>query len=150
MMEAHEDPEVFRLRLGKALDFEYNEVSLCLRDLQGLSDEAAGTKDSFAGLFQRKDPREAGPLLDMYVLSLSDRFLQDADELSNRAASARSTSSRRSPFDIGGSEGVLWCSSSTISTSSTMISRVIRFFICFNNAPKAGEVSFSALILFGV
>lgn len=54
MMEAHEDPEVFRLRLGKALDFEYNE-------------------DSFAGLFQRKDPREAGPLLDMYVASRSRR-----------------------------------------------------------------------------
>lgn len=28
MLEAHEDPEVVRLRLGKALDFEYNEVSL--------------------------------------------------------------------------------------------------------------------------
>lgn len=27
MLEAHEDPEVVRLRLGKALDFEYNEVS---------------------------------------------------------------------------------------------------------------------------
>ena len=26
MLEAHEDPEVVRLRLGKALDFEYNEV----------------------------------------------------------------------------------------------------------------------------
>ncbi|GAA5955327.1 hypothetical protein JCM8115_001916 [Rhodotorula mucilaginosa] len=46
MLEAHEDPEVVRLRLGKALDFEYNE-------------------DSFAGLFQRKDPREAGPILDI-------------------------------------------------------------------------------------
>ncbi|SCZ91276.1 BZ3500_MvSof-1268-A1-R1_Chr1-2g01302 [Microbotryum saponariae] len=46
MMEAHEDAEVFRLRLGKALDFEYNE-------------------DSFAGLFSRKDPREAGPCLDI-------------------------------------------------------------------------------------
>ena len=28
MFEAHEDPEVVRLRLGKALDFEYNEVRL--------------------------------------------------------------------------------------------------------------------------
>ncbi|GAA5981417.1 hypothetical protein JCM10908_004103 [Rhodotorula pacifica] len=46
MLEAHEDPEVVRLRLGKALDFEYNE-------------------DSFAGLFQRRDPREAGPILDI-------------------------------------------------------------------------------------
>lgn len=26
MLEAHEDPEVVRLRLGKALDFEYSEV----------------------------------------------------------------------------------------------------------------------------
>jgi hypothetical protein len=26
MLEAHEDPEVVRLRLGKAIDFEYNEV----------------------------------------------------------------------------------------------------------------------------
>ncbi|GAA5944028.1 hypothetical protein JCM1841_000475 [Sporobolomyces salmonicolor] len=46
MLEAHEDAEVFRLRLGKALDFEFNE-------------------DSFAGLFQRRDPREAGPILDI-------------------------------------------------------------------------------------
>ncbi|GAA6059373.1 hypothetical protein JCM10212_003271 [Sporobolomyces blumeae] len=46
MMEAHEDAEVFRLRLGKALDFEFSE-------------------DSFAGLFQRRDPREAGPILDI-------------------------------------------------------------------------------------
>ncbi|KAI5480606.1 hypothetical protein MNV49_000302 [Pseudohyphozyma bogoriensis] len=46
MVEAHEDPEVFRLRFGKALDFEFSE-------------------DSFAGLFQRRDPREAGPLLDI-------------------------------------------------------------------------------------
>lgn len=46
MFEAHEDEEVVRLRLGKAIDFEFNE-------------------DSFAGLFQRKDPREAGPGLDI-------------------------------------------------------------------------------------
>ncbi|KAH8918061.1 hypothetical protein BT69DRAFT_1338535 [Atractiella rhizophila] len=44
--EAHEDPEVFRLRLGKALDFEFYE-------------------DSINGLFQRRDPREAGPILDI-------------------------------------------------------------------------------------
>ncbi|KIO17351.1 hypothetical protein M407DRAFT_234710 [Tulasnella calospora MUT 4182] len=37
--EAHEDLEVFRLRLGKALNYEYNE-------------------DSQTGLFQRRDPRE--------------------------------------------------------------------------------------------
>ncbi|KAF8678822.1 hypothetical protein RHS04_04972 [Rhizoctonia solani] len=38
--EAHPDLEVFRLRLGKALNYEYNE-------------------DSQTGLFQRRDPREA-------------------------------------------------------------------------------------------
>ena len=37
--EAHPDLEVFRLRLGKALNFEFNE-------------------DSQTGLFQRRDPRE--------------------------------------------------------------------------------------------
>jgi hypothetical protein len=26
MMESHEDLEVFRLRIGKCLDFEFNEV----------------------------------------------------------------------------------------------------------------------------
>ncbi|GAA5828237.1 hypothetical protein JCM11251_002650 [Rhodosporidiobolus azoricus] len=46
MFEAHEDPEVCRLRFGKCLDYEYNE-------------------DSFAGLFQRREPREAGPVLDI-------------------------------------------------------------------------------------
>lgn len=39
--DAHPDLEVFRLRLGKALNYEYNE-------------------DSQTGLFQRRDPRE-GP-----------------------------------------------------------------------------------------
>ncbi|PVF95254.1 hypothetical protein CPB86DRAFT_711602, partial [Serendipita vermifera] len=44
--QAHPDLEVFRLRLGKALNFEFNE-------------------DSQTGLFQRRDPREAGPSLDI-------------------------------------------------------------------------------------
>ncbi|KAF9243146.1 hypothetical protein BU15DRAFT_86548 [Melanogaster broomeanus] len=39
-LDAHPDLEVFRLRLGKALDYEFNE-------------------DSQTGLFQRRDPREA-------------------------------------------------------------------------------------------
>lgn len=46
MCDAHPDLEVFRLRLGKALNFEYNE-------------------DSQTGLFQRRDPREGGPGLDI-------------------------------------------------------------------------------------
>lgn len=44
--EAHPDLEVFRLRLGKALNFEYNE-------------------DTQTSLFQRRDPREGGPALDI-------------------------------------------------------------------------------------
>lgn len=43
---AHPDLEVFRLRLGKALDFDYFE------DWQG-------------SLFSRADPRSAGPALDV-------------------------------------------------------------------------------------
>lgn len=39
VVEAHPDMEVFRLRLGKALNYEYYE-------------------DSQTGLFQRRDPRE--------------------------------------------------------------------------------------------
>ena len=46
MCDAHPDLEVFRLRLGKALNYEYNE-------------------DSQTGLFQRRDPREGGPALDI-------------------------------------------------------------------------------------
>ncbi|KAA1470590.1 hypothetical protein DENSPDRAFT_775133 [Dentipellis sp. KUC8613] len=46
MCDAHPDLEVFRLRLGKALNYEYNE-------------------DSQTGLFQRRDPREGGPGLDV-------------------------------------------------------------------------------------
>lgn len=37
--DAHPDMEVFRLRLGKAINYEFNE-------------------DSQTGLFQRRDPRE--------------------------------------------------------------------------------------------
>ncbi|KAK7691757.1 hypothetical protein QCA50_005158 [Cerrena zonata] len=44
--DAHPDLEVFRLRLGKALNYEYNE-------------------DSQTGLFQRRDPREGGAALDI-------------------------------------------------------------------------------------
>ncbi|KIP11242.1 hypothetical protein PHLGIDRAFT_83667 [Phlebiopsis gigantea 11061_1 CR5-6] len=44
--EAHPDLEVFRLRLGKALNYEFHE-------------------DSQTGLFQRRDPREGGPALDI-------------------------------------------------------------------------------------
>ncbi|VDC00320.1 unnamed protein product [Peniophora sp. CBMAI 1063] len=46
MCDAHPDLEVFRLRLGKALNYEYNE-------------------DTQTGLFQRRDPREGGPGLDI-------------------------------------------------------------------------------------
>ncbi|KAI0317132.1 hypothetical protein OF83DRAFT_1122951 [Amylostereum chailletii] len=46
MCDAHPDLEVFRLRLGKALNYEFNE-------------------DSQTGLFQRRDPREGGPGLDV-------------------------------------------------------------------------------------
>jgi len=46
MCDAHPDLEVFRLRLGKAINFEFNE-------------------DSQTGLFQRRDPREGGPALDI-------------------------------------------------------------------------------------
>jgi len=44
--EAHPDLEVFRLRLGKALNYEFNE-------------------DTQTGLFQRRDPREGGAALDI-------------------------------------------------------------------------------------
>lgn len=43
MCDAHPDLEVFRLRLGKALNYEFNE-------------------DSQTGLFQRRDPREGKQL----------------------------------------------------------------------------------------
>ncbi|GLB37737.1 hypothetical protein LshimejAT787_0407880 [Lyophyllum shimeji] len=46
MCEAHPDLEVFRLRLGKALNYEFHE-------------------DSQTGLFQRRDPKEGGPALDI-------------------------------------------------------------------------------------
>lgn len=45
-LDAHPDLEVFRLRLGKALNYEFHE-------------------DSQTGLFQRRDPRESGPALDI-------------------------------------------------------------------------------------
>ena len=49
LVEAHPDMEVFRLRLGKALNYEFYE-------------------DSQTGLFQRRDPREG--LLIMYLCIL--------------------------------------------------------------------------------
>lgn len=52
MCDAHPDLEVFRLRLGKALNYEYNE-------------------DSQTGLFSRRDPREGEFLLLLHCQSLS-------------------------------------------------------------------------------
>lgn len=46
MCDAHPDAEVFRLRLGKALNYEYGE-------------------DSQTSLFLRRDPREGGSALDI-------------------------------------------------------------------------------------
>lgn len=46
MLEAHSDLEVFRVRLGKAIDFEYHE-------------------DYVGSLFSIKGPRDATPLLDI-------------------------------------------------------------------------------------
>jgi hypothetical protein len=46
MMEAHANPEIFRLRLGKALDFEFHE-------------------DYIGSLFSIRGPRETTALLDI-------------------------------------------------------------------------------------
>ncbi|GIZ39986.1 hypothetical protein CKM354_000334500 [Cercospora kikuchii] len=46
MLEAHANPEIFRIRLGKALDFEFHE-------------------DNMGSLFSIRGPRDAGALLDV-------------------------------------------------------------------------------------
>lgn len=46
MFDAHSDPEIFRIRLGKALDFEYHE-------------------DNIGSLFSIRGPRDAGAILDI-------------------------------------------------------------------------------------
>ncbi|KAK3674633.1 hypothetical protein LTR78_005355 [Recurvomyces mirabilis] len=46
MLEAHADPEIFRIRLGKALDFEFHE-------------------DNIGSLFSIRGPRDASALLDV-------------------------------------------------------------------------------------
>ncbi|KAF9451513.1 hypothetical protein P691DRAFT_699194 [Macrolepiota fuliginosa MF-IS2] len=61
MCDAHPDLEVFRLRLGKALNYEFNE-------------------DSQTGLFQRRDPREGGPRLDI------ERALNKLEKVALRAS----------------------------------------------------------------
>ncbi|KAJ3839623.1 hypothetical protein F5878DRAFT_615770 [Lentinula raphanica] len=64
MCDAHPDLEVFRLRLGKALNYEYNE-------------------DSQTGLFQRRDPREGGAALDI------ERALNKLEKVALRVAKRR-------------------------------------------------------------
>ncbi|KAI5121443.1 hypothetical protein M0805_009552, partial [Coniferiporia weirii] len=59
--DAHPDMEVFRLRLGRALNFEFNE-------------------DTQTGLFQRRDPREGGPPLDI------ERALNKLEKIALRRA----------------------------------------------------------------
>ncbi|TFK51099.1 hypothetical protein OE88DRAFT_1630656 [Heliocybe sulcata] len=62
--DAHPDIEVFRLRLGKALNFEFYE-------------------DSQTGLFQRRDPREGGPALDI------ERAMNKVEKVALRCAEKR-------------------------------------------------------------
>ncbi|KAG8926949.1 hypothetical protein FRC01_008193 [Tulasnella sp. 417] len=62
--EAHEDLEVFWLRLGKALNYEYNE-------------------DSQTGLFHRRGPREGGPRLDI------ERALNKLEKVALKMAAKR-------------------------------------------------------------
>ncbi|KAF9560959.1 hypothetical protein CPC08DRAFT_455874 [Agrocybe pediades] len=64
MCDAHPDLEVFRLRLGKALNFEFNE-------------------DTQTGLFQRRDPREGGPALDI------ERAMNKLEKVALRCAPKR-------------------------------------------------------------
>ncbi|EDR08874.1 uncharacterized protein LACBIDRAFT_249442 [Laccaria bicolor S238N-H82] len=64
MCDAHPDLEVFRLRLGKALNFEFNE-------------------DTQTGLFQRRDPREGGPALDI------ERAMNKLEKVALRSAQTR-------------------------------------------------------------
>jgi len=52
MCDVHPDLEVFRLRLGKALNYEYNE-------------------DSQTGLFSRRDPREGEIFFSSHSQSLT-------------------------------------------------------------------------------
>ncbi|KAI0790574.1 hypothetical protein C8Q75DRAFT_806470 [Abortiporus biennis] len=59
MCDAHPDLEVFRLRLGKAFNFQFNE-------------------DSQIGLFQRKEPRDGGAALDI------ERALDKLEEVALR------------------------------------------------------------------
>jgi hypothetical protein len=57
MCDAHPDLEVFRLRMGKALNYEFNE-------------------DSQTGLFQRRDPREGMfPSVILVVCFVTDELL---------------------------------------------------------------------------
>ncbi|KAJ7818182.1 hypothetical protein B0H14DRAFT_3089561 [Mycena olivaceomarginata] len=64
MLDAHPDLEVFRLKLGKAINYEYNE-------------------DSQTGLFQRRDPREGGPALDI------ERAMNKLEKVALKAARKR-------------------------------------------------------------
>ncbi|KAJ7496937.1 hypothetical protein FB451DRAFT_208088 [Mycena latifolia] len=64
MLDAHPDLEVFRLKLGKAINYEYNE-------------------DSQTGLFQRRDPREGGPALDI------ERAMNKLEKVALKAARRR-------------------------------------------------------------
>ncbi|KAJ7039044.1 hypothetical protein C8F04DRAFT_1086923 [Mycena alexandri] len=58
------DGKVFRLKLGKAINYEYNE-------------------DSQTGLFQRRDPREGGPALDI------ERAMNKLEKVALKAARRR-------------------------------------------------------------
>ncbi|KAJ7106059.1 hypothetical protein C8R43DRAFT_1046057 [Mycena crocata] len=64
MLDAHPDLEVFRLKFGKALNYEFNE-------------------DSQTGLFQRRDPREGGPALDI------ERAMTKLEKVALKAARRR-------------------------------------------------------------
>ena len=68
MCDAHSDLEVFRLRLGKALNYEYNE-------------------DSQTGLFSRRDPREGEIFLSRWLSLVHSEIMKVALGLISSEAS---------------------------------------------------------------
>ena len=71
--EAHEDLEVFRIRFGKALNFEYHEAirrsslngSDPSRTTTAVRGDSRKPRLDGAGLFSVKGQREGGPILDI-------------------------------------------------------------------------------------
>ena len=122
MFEAHEDAEVVRLRLGKALDFEYSEVSIPL-----LLPSRCLIADP------ETDPTYRILSRDCFKGEIHEKLAQSS------ILNVLCQSWKRSQFDSDGNMGDLLSSLFRTPTSFETTMMATHYCTCYNNEQRLGK-----------